>query len=434
MSNHDNRTYRIFLVSISLTIILFMSGISLGTALATRNLIREEILTRARAHFESIVLMRRWVASYGGVYVRKGPGVESNPYLVNSDITSLDGTVYTKRNPALVTRELSEMAEKDAGLLSFHITSLNPLNAANQPDSFERGALMSFARNHTEQTVTEQVAGRSFFRYMAPLFVEESCLECHASQGYLQGDIRGGISLSFDIAQVEQRQKQNFFAIIASGFMATASLLTLVYFFATRMIRQLRKSRARIEELAVTDELTRVYNRRYAFERFGEELEKVRRKGAPLSCLVIDFDHFKRINDEHGHAAGDAVLRVVAGALRDALRPYDILARLGGEEFLVLLPGIGQEEVLPIAERLRELVAGTRVVYAPGKPSLYVTVSIGIATATGGDADVKALLSQADLALYAAKRAGRNRCFQGEDLLAGGAATGAADEKARTVS
>jgi diguanylate cyclase (GGDEF)-like protein len=200
------------------------------------------------------------------------------------------------------------------------------------------------------------------------------------------------------------------------------------------MIRQLRKSRARIEELAVTDELTRVYNRRYAFERFGEELEKVRRKGAPLSCLVIDFDHFKRINDEHGHAAGDAVLRVVAGALRDALRPYDILARLGGEEFLVLLPGIGQEEVLPIAERLRELVAGTRVVYAPGKPSLYVTVSIGIATATGGDADVKALLSQADLALYAAKRAGRNRCFQGEDLLAGGAATGAADEKARTVS
>jgi len=433
MSNNDNHTYRIFLFSVSLTIILFMSGISLGTALATRNLIREEILTRARAHFESIVLMRRWVASYGGVYVEKRPGVESNPYLVNPDITSLDGTVYTKRNPSLMTRELSEMAEKDAGLLSFRITSLNPLNVANHPDSFERVALLSFARNQTEQTVTEQVGDRSFFRYMAPLLVEESCLECHASQGYLPGDIRGGISVSFDIAQVERRQKQNFFAIVASGFMATASLLTLVYFFATRMIRQLRESRARIEELAVTDELTGVYNRRYAFERFGEELAKVRRKGAPLSCLVLDFDHFKRVNDEHGHAAGDAVLRVVAAALRDALRPYDIFARLGGEEFLVILPGIGREEVLPIAERLRELVAGTRVVYAPDQLSLAVTVSIGIATATCGDADVGALLSRADLALYAAKKAGRNRCFQGAELSAAGMATGAADETARTV-
>ena len=434
MSNHDNRTYRIFLLSISLTIILFMSGISLGTALTTRDLIREEILTRARAHFESIVLMRRWVASYGGVYVKKGPGVESNPYLVNPDIVAMDGTVYTKRNPALMTRELSEMAEKSGGPLAFRITSLNGLNPANRPDSFERGALLAFARNQAEQTVTEQGDGKSYFRYMAPLFVEEPCLECHASQGYGAGDVRGGISVGFDISGVEQRLQRNLLAIIASGLVATASLLTLVYFFATRMIRQIRESMARIEELAVTDELTGVYNRRHAFERFGGELAKVRRGGPPLSCLVIDFDHFKRINDEYGHAAGDAVLRGVAAALRDALRPYDILARLGGEEFLVILPGIGPEEVLPVAERLRQIVSGTSIVFGPARTPLAVTVSIGIATSTGGTEDVGALLSRADLALYAAKKAGRNRCIQGVEPAPEGAEAGPAAAGDRPAS
>lgn len=411
MGKQDNNTHRTFFISVTLVVILFMGGISIGTAMATRNLIREETLARARAHFESIVLMRKWVASYGGVYVKKGPGVESNPYLVNPDITALDGTVYTKRNPALMTRELSEMA-KENNILSFRITSLNPINYANRPDSFEQGALLAFAaRTQPELTTTEQRAGRSFFRYMAPLMVEGVCMECHAAQGYQEGDVRGGISVSFDTDRVERRLKRKFLLITLSGLIAAGSLLTMIFFFATRMIRQLSASRARMEELAITDELTGLYNRRHAFARFSDELQKVQRGGGTLSCLVLDLDHFKRINDEHGHGAGDTVLRVVAAALRSALRPYDILARIGGEEFLVILPDTGRDEALLAAERMRLLVAQTTISCAPDHLSLAVTVSIGIATAGGGDVTTESILSRADRALYGAKRAGRNRCF-----------------------
>ena len=123
----SSRLWRSFLLNISLVVLLFILGIFLGGFISNQQLIEKEQLSRARAHFYSIVLTRLWNAQHGGVYVEKREGVESNPYLENPDIATVDGRVFTKKNPALMTREISALAE-GSDELQFHITSLNLKN------------------------------------------------------------------------------------------------------------------------------------------------------------------------------------------------------------------------------------------------------------------------------------------------------------------
>ncbi len=164
---------------------------------------------------------------------------------------------------------------------------------------------------------------------------------------------------------------------------------------------------AQLERQALCDALTGLPNRR-AFESAAEQAQaRSGRSGAALTVGVADIDHFKRINDRHGHAAGDAVLRAVAQAMRDVGRLTDMAARLGGEEFGLLFPGATLEQALRIAERLRRAVAAT-VVTTPEGAELAVTISIGLAALPPGGS-VDAALSDADKALYRAKESGRDR-------------------------
>ncbi len=158
-----------------------------------------------------------------------------------------------------------------------------------------------------------------------------------------------------------------------------------------------------VERLATRDELTGLANRRLFEETLALELGRHRRNGTPISLVAIDVDHFKRINDELGHPTGDAVLRAVGAALRAGTKPYDLPARYGGDEFLVLLPGCGRADAPGVADRLR------RVASAAVDPSLTVTVSAGAATLPDDADDGVALVRVADEALYRAKRAGRDR-------------------------
>ncbi len=185
MSPKDKETNinRIFVVSVTLALVLTLTGIFMGMAFRTRQLIHDTLMHESRAHFKSIVLTRKWNAKYGGVYVEKRDGVESNPYLENPDILGVNGKVYTKKNPALMTREISEYAEAE-DLFKFHITSLNPLNPENRPDDFESKALAYFETGEDELAEIETLNNKRYFRYMAPLYVEEECLQCHAKQGY----------------------------------------------------------------------------------------------------------------------------------------------------------------------------------------------------------------------------------------------------------
>ncbi len=156
----------------------------------------------------------------------------------------------------------------------------------------------------------------------------------------------------------------------------------------------------RLEALLREDALTGLSNRRAILTQLGGMVSGARRHGHPLSVAIVDLDHFKRINDAHGHAAGDDVLLMAVRAMRARLRAEDQLGRLGGEEFLVLLPDTDAEAARSVAEKLRERVAGAR---AP----VRVTCSVGVATWVGEPAE--ALLARADEALYAAKQAGRDR-------------------------
>ena len=172
--------------------------------------------------------------------------------------------------------------------------------------------------------------------------------------------------------------------------------------------RALASALATSERLATLDELTGLWNRRVLLEKFDIEVERARRFRSPLSVLMMDIDYFKRINDGHGHAMGDAVLRNIGRIVRDELRQVDIAGRYGGEEFCIVLPGTPREGGITLAEALRQEIE--HFVHVLGKRSLSATASFGLASLEiGANEDATSLLKAADDALSRAKRSGRNR-------------------------
>lgn len=164
-----------------------------------------------------------------------------------------------------------------------------------------------------------------------------------------------------------------------------------------------------LRRIAGRDQLTGALTRRGFVESASQEVERFRRYGRPASLAMIDIDHFKSINDTYGHPAGDAVLRQVAAVLEAAKRPNDVLGRLGGEEFAMLMPETGPEQALAAAERFRGAIASARFEIGSGTP-LMVTASFGVAVLDGALPDAECWFAAADVPLYAAKRGGRNRC------------------------
>lgn len=171
------------------------------------------------------------------------------------------------------------------------------------------------------------------------------------------------------------------------------------------MVTEVEILMKKLRHQASSDPLTGLHNRRWLAERIPVEQARAAREKAPLSAILFDLDHFKQINDRHGHDTGDHVLMAVSEAVRDSLRRYDIAARIGGEEFCLILPRTGQEEANGIAERLRQVFE--RLVVEP-LPRGRVTASFGVYEAMPCDS-MQQILLRADQALYAAKEAGRNR-------------------------
>lgn len=183
------------------------------------------------------------------------------------------------------------------------------------------------------------------------------------------------------------------------------------------LLLQRERQELDMERLAMTDALTGVYNRRTLFELGERELSRARRTGASLSLIILDLDHFKRVNDRFGHLGGDAVLARFVEVVRGCLRISDVLTRYGGEEFCVLLPDVGVAGAKVVGERIRAAVEAAEFV-AGGAP-IKVTASVGVAAlpigggtaggASGGEVTLSTLVARADQALYVAKRDGRNR-------------------------
>jgi diguanylate cyclase (GGDEF)-like protein/PAS domain S-box-containing protein len=175
-------------------------------------------------------------------------------------------------------------------------------------------------------------------------------------------------------------------------------------------ITERKQLEAELKHQAHLDYLTGLSNRRHFMEQAEVELSRSVRYDRTLSLLMLDLDHFKQINDNYGHESGDTVLRTFALICQEMLRSVDIIGRIGGEEFAMVLPETGIEKALEVAERLREVIAGTEV-SLPDEEKIRFTVSIGIATLTDKNHNINLLLKQADKALYKAKESGRNKVF-----------------------
>lgn len=175
----------------------------------------------------------------------------------------------------------------------------------------------------------------------------------------------------------------------------------------TRTHVELKKAKEKLMQMAITDELTGLANRRYFMDRLNSEYDRTKRYESKFSLLMIDIDHFKKINDNYGHKAGDLVLIETALKMKKSLRTSDIIGRVGGEEFSVLLPETEIKAALHIAERIRARVSESVVIF--DSEELSVTVSIGATQSSPGDLTIDDIFIRADTAMYNAKNEGRNR-------------------------
>jgi diguanylate cyclase (GGDEF)-like protein len=172
---------------------------------------------------------------------------------------------------------------------------------------------------------------------------------------------------------------------------------------------ELAEANTRLAQLAVTDGLTGLFNHRHFHERLSLEVERSLRNGLPMSLLMIDVDQFKHYNDQHGHPAGDELLRQLARLMTDGRRANDFVARYGGEEFAIVLVDTPKLTAAQVAERLRERVAGFPFPHADSQPSGHVSISLGVAAFCDDAVSAEGLVRAADASLYRAKHAGRDR-------------------------
>jgi diguanylate cyclase (GGDEF)-like protein/PAS domain S-box-containing protein len=179
---------------------------------------------------------------------------------------------------------------------------------------------------------------------------------------------------------------------------------------------KIRHLNAGLEQLAMTDYLTNLYNRRYFMQRGDEEFKRARRNKQPLSLLMLDIDEFKSINDGYGHEAGDLALQQAAAALKSGLREIDILGRMGGEEFAVLLPNTMLHDAVLLAERIQQIIAGTSFEMLGASLAITITISIGVAVMTDEMSGIDDILRNADEAMYRAKRNDGNCVVEYKDI------------------
>jgi len=396
------------LISLALALAFF------GFEVRAEQLLRRQQIVQARAFTREIIATRQFVAIHGGVYVPASRDTTVNPFLLavpglQTKIVDSRGRTFVLQNPALVTIAVGSILSKDPSAgISFRLSSDRPLNPANRATGFEAEAIRRFQRGATEFYRQRREAGTPFFLYAQPLRVEAQCMQCHRQQGYRVGDVRGAISLRVTSVDLEAGLLRSRALVGLSLVVALVGLLLLLELITRQVSRRLLSAEAELRQVATLDALTGLENRRAGMKRLGDEMDRADRSGEPLAVIVLDLDEFKRVNDEFGHAEGDAVLVGAADGMRAEARHYDGISRSGGEEFLMLLPGANADAALAIAERVRHAVAGHTAAVLGGKRGA-VTVSAGVAVyepASGESRDD--VLSRADRGMYAAKDAGRD--------------------------
>lgn len=208
-----------------------------------------------------------------------------------------------------------------------------------------------------------------------------------------------------------ERHRTWFDLIAPAAFLAAALLTVATVYLALETAAEVRHT-GRSEREGVTDALVGVYNRRYLEHRLAEEVARAKRHALPLSVLLVDLDHFRRLNEKWGREVGDRVLNYLGHMLLNAVRESDVVARYGGEELIVIAPSTTLEQALGLADRLRRHVEQENLGFggeAGDKPELQVTVSVGVAQYQEAETEWSEMVLRADQAVKRAKKAGRNR-------------------------
>ena len=243
----------------------------------------------ARAFFDQVVITRSWNSSHGGVYAPVNEQTQPNPYLDDPlrDLTTIPNVTLTKINPAYMTRQISEIASRSEAGIKFHLTSLNPIRPENAAAAWEKIWLQSFERGKKEQGAFFTEDSKSFFRYMAPLSVEDNCLKCHAKQGYKKGDIRGGISVTLP----HFSRGINMTLVVNYGLAALLGIIAIIV-GGTKLDRQrmaLQQANRSLKEEIVA--------RQKAFDQWKKTADEVQQlKGIIPICM-----HCKEIRDDDGY-------------------------------------------------------------------------------------------------------------------------------------
>lgn len=361
-------------------------------------------LESARTLFEFVIITRAWNAQHAGVYAPLTASTQPNPFLDPTlrEIEVNENLTLTRINPAYMTRQLSEIA-RERGHIEFHMTSLKLVNPNNKPNPIEEQALHDFEKGVKETGIILEKDGEQKFFYMAPLMTDKSCLACHAKEGYKEGDIRGGVSITLPYLEHFPVIPLLLWHLLIAGAGFIAFYISY---------RKLSRAYNIIERQAQFDALTDIPNRGSFSDTLEIEFKRHQRSELPLSMIMCDIDKFKYFNDTYGHVAGDDCLRNIAKTIEKALkRPSDFCARYGGEEFAVILPNTNLEGALHFAESLREEVESQAMPNENALPLQIVTISLGVACIDNANhlPSAEILIKQADEALYQAKKNGRNQ-------------------------
>lgn len=301
--------------------------------------------------------------------------------------------------------ELAESVDESAGIIASYLPRLLPRLSGslylynNSRDILERKA--GWGNFEGEPEIIEALDCWALRRGSPHLFLGGDGLACrHAADAQVdrlclplvtQGDVIGCITVTGDeLGKGEESQRAWIGQVAEQLGLALSNV----------------KLRVSLRQQSIIDPLTQLYNRRYLDEVLKRELARSSRSGAPLSVLVLDLDHFKRINDTYGHEGGDAILRKVATALRENIRSGDVACRMGGEEMVVLLPECDTDNAVKRADALRLVIAAGDVLHNGQR--IGATASIGVASYPDHGYNVQTLIHAADLALYEAKHEGRN--------------------------
>lgn len=382
---------------------------------------RQEIVTIARnvarAYIEKDILFRNWNALHGGIYVPVTKETPPNPFYPFSsaferDVTTPSGRRLTFVNPAYMTRQIYEFSQKEHNI-SGRITSLKPLRPENKPDAWEHSALRAFERGIPEVSSLITEDHTTYMRLMRPFITDDSCLTCHAHQGYRIGDILGGIDIKLPMMLFESADRRQTRLLWAGhGVMWLLGIIGLYVGYEGLKRRtqerdqaeqELKRVNGILENQATTDSLTGTFNRRKFLELLQMEIQQSKRSRTPLAVIFFDIDNFKSINDTYGHDAGDRVLQELARLVTAMIRESDIFARFGGEEFVILVHNNDVRTGRELAEKIR-----SRVEQHSFPPMGTVTCSFGVAQFFADDT-AESIIKRADDAMYTAKQGGKNR-------------------------